>query len=257
MTPSIKSFKDLVRQPTGTHMLDSGGAYGRHWQNPALPDKLILIESSTFRDKLEFTASINLASFLDRTLTIDKKMTRKLRALERKAGESMWSESAAEALAEALDWKVEGRADNAYNHENDLSQVFQYAVIVPKDCSDWLYSNDCYILIQSHNGCDVRGGYSDVLVCKPVGYDGNYDFLEWMIGWRFTEGTDSDGNALNESDLESLGQEYETGYASNPTYRFNEAIETVLSVESDSVTVKLKTGETVKAYAECRAEYVS
>lgn len=252
MSKRIESFSDLVRQPTGTHMCDSGGESGRHWQKPALPAQLILINGGEYNGKLEFSARINLAEFFDRTLKIDVEMTAKLRELEAAADDWFWTSSAADALAEALDWEVQGSADNSYNHENDLSQDFQYAILTPKGESDWLYASECLVLIQSHNGADVRGGYSDTIVCRS---DGNYDFLEWTVGWRLLEGT-RDGVALSESELETLGQEFETGCSANPSYRFGEEIETVLAVESDSVTVLLKSGETVKAYPECRAEFL-
>lgn len=47
---------------------------------------------------------------------------------------------------------------NSYNYENALSQVFQYI---------WFeYGCDDYIAISIHNGCDVRGGYTNIHIFK-------------------------------------------------------------------------------------------
>ena len=47
---------------------------------------------------------------------------------------------------------------NSYNYENALSQVFQYI---------WFeYDYDEYIAISIHNGCDIRGGYTDIHIFK-------------------------------------------------------------------------------------------
>ena len=64
--------------------------------------------------------------------------------------------------------------------------------------------------------------------------------------WRAVEGKDSEGNLLNESELEKLCHEFESGYSQNPTYCLHGAIETVLSHDETSITARLKTGETVK-----------
>ena len=51
---------------------------------------------------------------------------------------------------------------NTYNGESDLSQVLQGSRI--KIFVDGQYED--YYLIQIHNGCDVRGGYTDAKLFK-------------------------------------------------------------------------------------------
>jgi hypothetical protein len=52
---------------------------------------------------------------------------------------------------------------NTYNWENLLSQVLQYVQI---DADD-----ETYLILQIHNGCDVRGGYTAPRIFKVTDID--------------------------------------------------------------------------------------
>ncbi len=61
---------------------------------------------------------------------------------------------------------------NIYNDENDMDQVFEYCTFTHWNGSD-------YILISTHNGCDVRGGYS-----TPVVYEGDFETFLCSLRWN-------------------------------------------------------------------------
>ena len=59
---------------------------------------------------------------------------------------------------------------NTYNGDSDLSQTLQGANLS--------IGGQEYILVQIHNGADVRGGYTDAKLFKVT--DGFYDIIEYM-----------------------------------------------------------------------------
>jgi hypothetical protein len=225
------NFKSLVRQNTGKHMMDSGGDNGRHWQQP-IPKQPVTVTKG-YNNGLD--VSISTADFLEAHLEIDVKLTKWLR----KQDANNYSEYA-EALAEKLQLTVLC-SDNTYNSENDLDQNFQFSAIGPKG-ADWFYESDgCYIIVETHNGADIRGGYSDPVVCKLK----SDQFLDWNCGAVFTKYTDADGIA---HDAYEMGEQYSIGYQSAPIYHLNEAIAEVIEVSGIDFKVKLKNGATVKGY---------
>lgn len=170
--------------------------------------------------------------------------------------DDIWWTGDAEAYFEKeLGFKI-AASGNTYNHESDLSSIMQWSVMVPgNEKGDELY-NDGIILIQFHHGGDARGNYGRVKVYKWHGED-SFSFLDTCVGWRFESGTDADGKDLDRNKLERMSEKYEIGYAQNPTYQLHGAIERVVSIdlESNNVTLLLKTGETVVAYPYHSAEY--
>ena len=160
---------EMLTESTGTHMLDSGGAYGRHWernQRRSLTD----FEN----DKPETITEEN--GWIDREVSVFHFLAGEDSALELdyicnnfndiQSGATDWN-------AETKSWGVsleawddltegneieEGRTFNTYNGDSDLSQTLQ---------GGWLTINgEEYLLLQIHNGCDVRGGYTDAKLFK-------------------------------------------------------------------------------------------
>lgn len=256
-TKKITSFTQLCRQPTGMHFMDSGGDSGRHWQRKPLKGMVVFNADSDNAGNPEFDAKLNLGEFLDACVEIDQKLTGVLKRSEK---DKENSNNAAQYLAEYLTkktgttYKAQGW-DNSYNHETDLTQDFQFCFVVPEG-GDTFYGEDTYICIETHNGADIRGGYSNVIVGKPNGSDGFSNLLDWTVGWYLIEGIDTDGKTIEQDALESLGQEYEQGYSSNPSYSFNESIGVVLDIDlkKQRVKVKLKTGQTVTAVPSVQVE---
>lgn len=169
--------------------------------------------------------------------------------LDQEENESIYWTGEAESLMESLGYK-EITSDNTYNHESDLSDIMQFAIWT-KDGSKDFY-DDGIILIQFHHGGDARGNYGNVRAYDWLGED-SLDFLQTTVGWVFSEGTNSQGE-LDHNALRELDEKFQTGYHANPTYALQKEIESIISVDENSATIVLKSGETVKAVPTHNAE---
>ncbi len=232
------TWAEVARQPTGRAMCDSGDFYGRHWERPLPQDG---IKISHYESSKELMPSIPLHRFLDEHFEIDHKLTRWLRRECEKQSRYGYQEYA-ELLAEKLGL-AHLAGDYTYNWENDLSQDFQFTVVGPSG-ADWVWSDECYLIIQTHNGCDARGGFSDPVVCKASEPGA---WLDVVCGVWLDEGTDADGTVLDREALQALDEEWQIGYTSAPASRFNGEIAEVISCDEtgNKFTVRLKSGETV------------
>jgi len=246
------TFKELSRQNTGRQMCDSGDYYGRNYDKP-LPEKPISITCNRDKDDdiSEFYASISLGELLDATLDIDEKIQEQFAQIyELEENQHVSWKDLMDTWAEKYEYTEQGNGYNTYNNENDLDQDFQYHIYSPydEDGEDWFYSENTVIFIQTHNGCDIRGGYSNPLPCKQKSTEGP-DWLDNSVEWRFEEGVDADGEEIEHTDLQILDDHYQIGYSNTPTYEFMKNIEKILEVNEDEVYVRvlLDTGETVKA----------
>lgn len=226
------TWNQVVRQNTGSHCMDSGGENGRHYQQP-LPTKAITLSSYERDDKIvEVSGVISLSHFLDATTKIDQKLTKWLR---KESGHASLTECA-ELLADYLGMKVVSKADNTYNHENDLSQNFQYILVGSNE--NWMDDLDsCRVIICTHNGADIRGGYSDPVVAK-------IDELHF-----FDVSLSACVVGVNErGDFDEINETLEFGYSRCPTAELNKIVKSFQSVDldRDSFLAELVTGELVE-----------
>lgn len=215
----------FTRYNSGKNMLDSGGAYGRHWQQPA-PSGEDIIRVSEDGGTIETTRW--LADWFD------------LHDLHHAYHEGVEAdghggfESGASFLEDA-GYKCLAR-DNTYNNENDLSQDFVWEVWVPEhvECADWVWANtwrdSVVVVIYVHTGCDIRGGYSPpmFLTCD----DGNCETvfpLTWVCGYGIsdTRGAFYDDSPSHEACGEHglTPDEWCAGYSSNPWRHMVEQLE--------------------------------
>lgn len=174
---------------TGTHMLDSGGAYGRHWQRNQERDleKEQSVTIEAWEDKnnpghssdwyLTFNTFQWLNEYVDVSYDDDLQ-----KQFEQFCDDENWDMqmSGMEAFAQHL--IDEGKATgfqgdssafviNTYNHENLLDQTLQF-VLFNIDGED-------FVLLQVHGGADVRGGYTDAVVYSLGHHDGAYKMLDY------------------------------------------------------------------------------
>lgn len=161
LTQSITEQKiiEQLTANTGTHFLDSGGAYGRNWQNNQLRDfnseKATTLKFEIWNDKWEMEVTHNVFHFLRECLEYDQAMDNAFVAFSNlpKNADCSWPQV-------VENWKEKVNDDdayynwgeNTYNRECLLSQVLQYDLFEIK--------GTCYIALQIHGGCDVRGGYT-------------------------------------------------------------------------------------------------
>lgn len=148
-------------EPTGRHMLDSGGAYGRHWErNQGKP-----VEAWTEAPEVIFTdwgVSVNTFRLLLKHLNY----TRNSALLEASFRRYVERTPEGEAYFNSS-WSVEAWLDqdlgvepednyNTYNFETLLDSTLQgvhFETLTGR-----------YIALSYHGGCDVRGGYTDYKV---------------------------------------------------------------------------------------------
>lgn len=159
---------EMLQENTGTHMCDSGGHYGRHWERnqgvdfDAQPPKTV--EFTVYNGKPEIDVTLALYHYLNERLVYNERLDNMYRA----SCDDYDLESATEFVALIGGIGYGGEGDpitwNTCNGESLLSQVIQYIY--------WEDKNGAHVLLQIHGGCDVRGGYTD-----PVVFDVNLDTL--------------------------------------------------------------------------------
>ncbi len=154
----------MLKENTGSHFLDSGGAYGRNWEkNQAVEDfnAQPALKVDYFNSQISVT--LDIFHFLTSTLDVTKDSRKLNNALQRFANKKEYEETSyAEIIEDFKEQYLKPRglkaseSDNVYNSDCMLSQVFTYSYIYSSDSEDYPE----YIIIQLHNGCDVRGGYT-------------------------------------------------------------------------------------------------
>jgi hypothetical protein len=158
-------LSDMLKENTGTHMLDSGGDNGRKWQRNQARDFMkepaVLSEASDLMDSLMPTVST--FHHLRGALTLDATCN----AFNRKPVKD-WN-GKAYGLSEAGEaWLLKqgftfGDSWNTYNNDSLLDQVLQGTNLTREGEAE---EYPGYVLLQAHGGADVRGGYTDAKLFK-------------------------------------------------------------------------------------------
>jgi len=158
-----KEIEKMLRESTGSHFLDSGGAYGRNWQRNQeiksfddLPEFTVTGNKWNGKD-VEIDITINIYHYLINMLEIteeSEKLNRKLQRFMNSNDDPYLTnmEEFAEKLEESGEYGSINLV-NTYNFDNNLSQVLQFITI--ENCS-----METFIILSIHQGCDVRGGYT-------------------------------------------------------------------------------------------------
>lgn len=157
----------LLTTSTGAILGDSGGAYGRHWtrnQKKTLQDFInepsVSYEiSDNAKDSSDIYFRISIFHYLQQ-LELDA-LCEEYNAMTCKD----WDSDIYGVSQVQKDWILSngftiGEDFNTYNGESNLSQVLQGTYL----CYSEEYPN--YVLLQIHQGCDVRGGYTDAVLFK-------------------------------------------------------------------------------------------
>jgi len=79
------------------------------------------------------------------------------------------TEEYGESFSDCEEW---GGGGLTYNEENAMSQDFQFSLFE--------FFGETYAAIQTHNGCDIRGGYSTPVVARVDPYAG---FFDWRVDY--------------------------------------------------------------------------
>ena len=160
-----KVIYEMLTENTGSHFLDSGDHYGRHYERNA---------TKTLRDfKAEPVEKVTKSGgYYEREVSVFHylmnmgiEVTPLCKQFNKyNVGSGDWdgevygvSKGAWEWLTSNYEVSVE-KSFNTYNHDCDLSQVLQGTNLI--------INSERYIMLQVHGGCDVRGWWrqvSDVL----------------------------------------------------------------------------------------------
>lgn len=161
---------EMLTTSTGSALCDSGDAYGRHWERnqkrsmgefknePEISFKIP--EDATISKEIEYTISV--FHYLTKQLDLDQ-LCDEFNALPCKEwdGDIYGVSSKQEKWLEKKGLKTVGNSWNTYNSESSLSQNLQ-GVYLSSDGTDI----PDYALIQIHQGCDIRVGYTDAKLFK-------------------------------------------------------------------------------------------
>lgn len=184
---------DMLIENTGRHILDSGGAYGRHWESnrsQVLEEKLAPVE---FFKKQPATSwsygpTLNVFHFLCAAVDYVPQLDRAWFKWVYSGPEDRYinGTSTAEEFIDQLvkkkwadpDWDFHGTWVNTYNGEDALSQILQYVMFqLTEDCP-WYgdtpsWTDGGVVLLSIHGGCDVRGGYTSLRAFAHNPFDGD------------------------------------------------------------------------------------
>lgn len=180
----------MLTENTGRHMLDSGGAYGRHWEKN---------RGKNFADQPHFEADWRWGG-IEVTANVYHELVDRLEYLpEADAFFERWGKTGDRSnegwfaltdrfIEEYLPFATGIYGDgkpmtvNTYNEESMLSQVLQYTFFVLDEevmldaDGEVVLDEGSYVFLQIHGGCDVRGGYTQPRIFEV----GVYDDAEWF-----------------------------------------------------------------------------
>jgi hypothetical protein len=179
-TPTQNRLYEMMTENTGKHFLDSGMSDGRHWQqNQKLTVKdFVALPKATLDTKYGTYVTLNLFHFLNDRVELTKK-AQELQSdwesfVEDDNALSFYSNETQEQWAYfANEGTQKPEVANSYNWDNYLSQVIQYVTFEN--------SGRYFVLLQIHNGADVRGGYTLPQVFEMIGEYAFYDMQDAII----------------------------------------------------------------------------
>jgi len=163
-----KVIAEMLTENTGINMLDSGGASGRGWQQNQGRDfkkeGAVIVE--TYESGDEVIITFNLFHFLTTFLELDENCKKLQRRFNKFAQSPTQEDEPWLVSMEEFGKKVNEEPSmleyigttNTCNYDNILNGVIQY--------TSFFYDGELYALMQTHNGVDIRGGYSKPRVFK-------------------------------------------------------------------------------------------
>jgi len=209
-----EALRLMLRENTGVHFLDSGGAYGRHWQENAQRD-FESEESSTLSFRhgaIEVTHRV--FGWLAERVEYDDEANRLLDLFEEQNPELDYYELREEfprwiadarssflrqAAGDGVDareralvgeWIATGLYGdgapitvNTYNEECLLDQTLLFTYFELRERDARSRDREAFIILQIHGGCDVRGGYSRPRVFRLDEHEelGIFDYAQATI----------------------------------------------------------------------------
>ena len=188
----------MLTENTGTHMLDSGGAYGRAWQRNigktvedfrAMPSATaeIYVREYGGETVAEVLPCVNVFHLLTGgALELDD-LCSEFNAMpvdDWKSGDFYGVSMAGAEWLEMRGFNANGESFNTYNWAANHSQVLQGSELTRES----EYGEEKYLLLQIHGGADVRGGYTDAKLFKLDDHAEVYNALTEDCGFSDDSG---------------------------------------------------------------------
>lgn len=223
MTNIEQTIFNMLTENTGSHMLDSGGAYGRHHQRNAnktiddfknAPQCTLVIHMSDDKKSVDWLElDIDLFHHLTSGILELDHLCDEFNAMEcdvfngeyygTNADQSEWLENHNLVPYEHAKDRHGETSFNSYNWNANFSQTIQGTFLE----DDY---RDCYVLLQIHGGCDVRGGYTDAKLFKVnTAFQEHYALIDeratfwtdnYTIDWYGTEFVNVEGQCVTDDD---------------------------------------------------------
>jgi len=214
----------VCRQNTGTHILDSGGAYGRHWERPAEVESEpgLRIERVGEYFPIDAIPADQLAR-----LRADDPMERDISGVPSIFVPGDWDAKPGDFVGIEARVSTPHFLDAMLTPDRDLQREFdlfdgeqlssaRYEDILKAFCEergidmksggytyndendftqDFVYAmcedeDDDIIVIRSHNGCDARGGFSSPFFARWANRHAADYFWHWGIAFNDEDGND-------------------------------------------------------------------
>ena len=238
MKTAEQQIYEMLVECTGRAMCDSGGAYGRNWEQNQ--GKTLADFEKEPEVKLEFYQGIaeyyviSAFHYLTKQLEIDG-ICQEFNDLPSDDWDCEDYNGVSTKAGKLLDhYNVEiGEGWSSYNGESSLSQVIQGTYVK-------IAGND-YAVLQIHGGCDVRGGCTDAKLFKIVNSYGEYLAPEDVFGTITPKDADTKTPALpgcehiKADDLIRFSNSYD-GYSLRNDDDYSEELEIK---ETDNVSIGL------------------
>jgi len=168
-----------ITENTGAHFLDSGSAYGRHWERNAklTPETAFNWDYRLNVQSYGWDVTINVLHFLTENYTIDRVQTSRFHRFGHTP--AMKWEHWQTILEEYVTSRggTMGRGFNTYNDDNWLSQCVHTQHYTNANDED-------FIAVSVHTGCDIRGGYSRPYICRSDESEWNVGLMDGWMGCR-------------------------------------------------------------------------
>lgn len=206
----------MLTTSTGKAICDSADSYGRNWeknQNKTIEDfqnsPECTLEVYRYKnEEYEFIPTISLFHRLNSCLELDE-LCQEFNSLP----VDDWRGGYYGVSDEGMEWLgnegfiPDGDGWNTYNFDCINSQITQG--------QDLTRDGYRYILLQIHQGCDARGGYTDAKLFKLKKYAENWALFDdtcffslegISIDFRGGDFTNEEGDLLDKTELNELGK---------------------------------------------------
>lgn len=215
-------LKSMLTENTGRALCDSGGIYGRNWEQnqgknfdaePEAELTLIWVEEN---NAIDVSLDVSIYHLLRQVLELDEFCDE---FNERFARMEDWDGDYYGTSAEATQWLQDrdfelipiGRHDayNTYNSEEGYihSQITQ---------GHWFdRDGEPYVLLQIHGGCDARGGYTDAKLFRVEYEEDRYKIMSadcgfggdnWSVSYH-GEWINEDGTSMSDEEWQEIAEE--------------------------------------------------